>query len=154
MKCVLNYRFREFFSKIENWNEMNSVPESFRLRIDRLKKNFENTIYVYKKFGATYQRLFICPSRDESMLSSSQNNSQQQTTQKRKKEKVKCTAKTLFEFCWVLFASIKGQLSDTVQDLIMYHNLLLCCVDLIYANAIAEKRTDLINPKFEGIVSC
>lgn len=30
---------------------------------------------------------------------------------------------------------------------------MMCCIDLTYANVLAEKRTDLINPKFEGLPS-
>lgn len=37
------------------------------------------------------------------------------------------------------------------MDLVSSFNLMICCIDLIYNNVLAEKRTDLINPKFEGL---
>lgn len=135
------FRFREFFQKIEKWNLMNSVPELFSKKIHRLRTNFEHTIYVYKKYGQIFQSLFICPLEERG--------SPPNSSQKRKKEKFKCTSKTLYEFCWCLFACAKGQLNE--HDLVLYYNLLLCCCDFIYANVINENRVDLINQQFCGL---
>lgn len=128
---------------------MNSVPEAFRVRNDQLKKNFSNTLHMYRKYWDKFRLLFNYANGGGECSGTS--NGTSSLTQKRKKERVKCTAKTLYEFCWCLYASIKAEMNENVKDLIMTHNLLLCCLDLMFANCVAEKRYDLINPNFPGL---
>lgn len=163
MSC--HYSFRQYFNLINKWSDMNSVPvpDAFRVRNDQLKKNFSNTLHMYRKYWDKYRLLFNYASAGTEDSSSTgtpgsttsgnatNGNSSNSLTQKRKKEKVKCTAKTLYEFCWCLYSSIKADMNENVKDLIMTHNLLLCCLDLMFANCLAEKRYDLINPNFPGL---
>lgn len=64
---------------------------------------------------------------------------------------VKCSYIKLDDICWRLFLCAKNQKPTTTLDLVTSYNLMMCCIDLIFANVLAEKRTDLINPKFEGL---
>lgn len=128
---------------------MNSVPEAFRVRTDQLKKNFSNTLHMYRKYWEKYRLMFNYAAPAD-VTPTSASNGNRSLTLKRKKEKVPCTAKTLYEFCWCLYASIKADMNENVKDLIMTHNLLLCCLDLMYANCVWEGRKDLINPNFAG----
>lgn len=159
---------------------MNSVPEAYRVRTDQLKKNFSNTVHMYRKYCEKYRQLFNyatshtgADGNGAGASASTNGRGGRGESQQRKKEKIRCTAKTLYEFCWCLYASIKGEkmqipikkkrnfnvfalllpgeLNENVQDLIMTHNLLMCCLDLIFANCVSEKRYDLINPNFKGL---
>jgi len=47
----------------------------------------------------------------------------------------------------------KNQKPSNTVDLVTSFNLMICCIDVIYNNVLAEKRTDLINQKFEGLPS-
>ncbi|KAI8034500.1 hypothetical protein M5D96_012687 [Drosophila gunungcola] len=51
------------------------------------------------------------------------------------------------------FRTIFDKIFSNTVDLVTSFNLMICCIDLIYNNVLAEKRTDLINPKFEGLPS-
>lgn len=132
---------------------MNSVPDAFRVRNDQLKKNFSNTLHMYRKYWDKFRLLFNYTnnSHGEDPRAHNSNGNGSLLTQRRKKERLRCTAKTLYEFCWCLYASIKSEMNDNVKDLIMTHNLLLCCLDLMFANCVADKRHDLINPNFPGL---
>lgn len=55
------------------------------------------------------------------------------------------------DICWRLFLCAKNQKPTTTLDLVTSYNLMMCCIDLIFANVLAEKRTDLINPNFKGL---
>jgi len=52
-----------------------------------------------------------------------------------------------------LFLCAKNQKPSNTVDLVTSFNLMICCIDVIYNNVLAEKRTDLINQKFEGLPS-
>lgn len=143
---------------------MNSVPDAYRVRTDQLKKNFSNTLHMYRKYWEKYRQLFNYANSQGKITKiggtpltkgegrdGGTTNGTGESSQQRKKEKIRCTAKTLYEFCWCLYASIKGEMNENVKDLIMTHNLLMCCLDLIFANCVSEKRYDLINPNFKGL---
>lgn len=67
-----------------------------------------------------------------------------------------CTSNKLYEFCWYLFVCAKtdyhnySKSRENTVDLVTSYQLLLCCVDLLYANVL-EDRTELINSEF-GVV--
>lgn len=55
----------------------------------------------------------------------------------------------LWSLC--LFFSYKGNFRMIGDDLVNSYHLLLCCLDLIFANAIiCPNRRDLLNPSFKG----
>lgn len=64
---------------------------------------------------------------------------------------MKCAASKLYDFCWCLFLCAKNEGSNCTLDLVSSLHLLLCCIDLIYVNALTENRVELINPNFEGV---
>lgn len=53
--------------------------------------------------------------------------------------------------CWSLFVAVKGETPDKATDLVTSINLLLCSLDLIFANVIRDNRRDLINQSFAGL---
>lgn len=58
------------------------------------------------------------------------------------------TPHKLFEFCWCLFVLVKGEYPQHGSDVVASLHLLLCCFDLMFKNAVAEKRKDLLNSNF------
>lgn len=65
---------------------------------------------------------------------------------------VKCPYEKLFELCWCLYLCAKNQNPiSQVTDIVMSFHLLICCIDLLYKNVLAENHTNLINRNFDGI---
>lgn len=64
---------------------------------------------------------------------------------------IPCTANKVFELCWCLFICGKGEYPQQGTELVTSFNILLCCADLIFANAIVANRRDLVNPNFPGV---
>ncbi|XP_005753998.1 retinoblastoma-like protein 1 [Pundamilia nyererei] len=63
-----------------------------------------------------------------------------------------CHISDVFKFCWTLFVYTKGNFRMIGDDLVNSYHLLLCCLDLVFGNALlCANRKDLINPTFRGL---
>lgn len=51
----------QFFSKIKKWADMSSLSQDFRLRIDRLERNFEVSTVIFRKFQPIFMDMFQNP---------------------------------------------------------------------------------------------
>jgi Retinoblastoma-associated protein A domain/Domain of unknown function (DUF3452) len=61
-----------------------------------------------------------------------------------------CSAKKLYEFTWCLFICVKANYPEHSMDMVTQVHLLICCLDMIYGNAIDEQRTDIVQTTFTG----
>lgn len=134
--CKIN--LNEFFKKINQWMEMTSQPEDCRNAISSLQHNFIVTMSIYQKYRDMFPSMFVAPCEEEQRRG-------------KKSKPQPCTSGQLYKFCWKLFICAKSEYPDQNGDLVKSYNMLLCCLDLVYANVIAEGRTDLVNPAFEGL---
>uniref|UniRef100_A0A8D1CSY8 Retinoblastoma-like protein 1 n=1 Tax=Sus scrofa TaxID=9823 RepID=A0A8D1CSY8_PIG len=133
----------QFFSKMKKWMDMSNLPQEFRERIERLERNFEVSTVIFKKFEPIFLDIFQSPYEEPPKLPRS-----------RKQRRIPCSVKELFNFCWTLFVYTKGNFRMIGDDLVNSYHLLLCCLDLIFANAIiCPNRRDLLNPSFKGLPS-
>ncbi|XP_004585849.2 retinoblastoma-like protein 1 isoform X1 [Ochotona princeps] len=133
----------QFFSKMKKWIDMLNLPQEFRERIGRLERNFEVSTVIFKKFEPIFLDIFQNPTEEPPKLPRS-----------RKQRRIPCSVKDLFNFCWTLFVYTKGNFRMIGDDLVNSYHLLLCCLDLIFANAImCPNRRDLLNPSFKGLPS-
>ncbi|GAB1287128.1 Retinoblastoma-like protein 1 [Apodemus speciosus] len=133
----------QFFSKMKKWMDMSNLPQEFRERIERLERNFEVSTVIFKKFEPIFLDIFQNPYEELPKLPRS-----------RKQRRIPCSVKDLFNFCWTLFVYTKGNFRMIGDDLVNSYHLLLCCLDLIFANAImCPNRRDLLNPSFKGLPS-
>ncbi|XP_062445396.1 retinoblastoma-like protein 1 isoform X1 [Rhea pennata] len=131
----------QFFSKMKKWMDMSNLPQEFRERVERLERNFEVSTVIFKKFEPIFLDIFQNPYEETSKPQRS-----------RKQRRVPCCAKDLFNFCWTLFVYTKGNFRMIGDDLVNSYHLLLCCLDLIFANALlCPNRRDLLNPSFKGL---
>ncbi|NWW71246.1 RBL1 protein, partial [Climacteris rufus] len=130
----------QFFSKMKKWMDMSNLPQEFRERVERLERNFEVSTVIFKKFEPIFFAIF--------------QNSYEETSKpqrSRKQRRMPCSVKDLFNFCWTLFVYTKGNFRMIGDDLVNSYHLLLCCLDLIFANALlCPNRRDLLNPSFKG----
>lgn len=134
--CKIN--LNEFFKKIDNWVEMTSQPEECRIAISNLQHNFIVSMSIYQKYREMFATIFLAPGEDEQKRS-------------KKAKPQPCSRNRLFKFCWKLFICAKAEYPEQNGDLVTSYNMLLCCLDLVFANAIADGRTDLVNPSFSGL---
>ncbi|NXN98117.1 RBL1 protein, partial [Rhinopomastus cyanomelas] len=131
----------QFFSKMKKWMDMSNVPQEFRERVARLERNFEVSTVIFKKFEPIFLNVFQNPYEEPAKLPRS-----------RKQRRVPCGVKELFNFCWTLFVYTKGNFRMIGDDLVNSYHLLLCCLDLTFANALlCANRRDLLNPSFKGL---
>ncbi|KAF2976677.1 hypothetical protein EK904_015222, partial [Melospiza melodia maxima] len=131
----------QFFSKMKKWMDMSNLPQEFRERVERLERNFEVSTVIFKKFEPIFFDIFQNPFEESSKPHRS-----------RKQRRVPCSVKDLFNFCWTLFVYTKGNFRMIGDDLVNSYHLLLCCLDLIFANALlCPNRRDLLNPSFKGL---
>ncbi|RLV92828.1 hypothetical protein DV515_00013640 [Chloebia gouldiae] len=131
----------QFFSKMKKWMDMSNLPQEFRERVERLERNFEVSTVIFKKFEPIFFDIFQNPYEESS-----------KSHRSRKQRRVPCSVKDLFNFCWTLFVYTKGNFRMIGDDLVNSYHLLLCCLDLIFANAIlCPNRRDLLNPSFKGL---
>ncbi|OPJ70708.1 retinoblastoma-like protein 1 isoform B [Patagioenas fasciata monilis] len=131
----------QFFSKMKKWMDMSNLPQEFRERVERLERNFEVSTVIFKKFEPIFLDIFQNPYEETS-----------KPLRSRKQRRVPCSAKDLFNFCWTLFVYTKGNFRMIGDDLVNSYHLLLCCLDLIFANALlCPNRRDLLNPSFKGL---
>ncbi|XP_050169577.1 retinoblastoma-like protein 1 isoform X3 [Myiozetetes cayanensis] len=131
----------QFFSKMKKWMDMSNLPQEFRERVERLERNFEVSTVIFKKFEPIFFDIFQNPYEETCKPQRS-----------RKQRRVPCSAKDLFNFCWTLFVYTKGNFRMIGDDLVNSYHLLLCCLDLIFANALlCPNRRDLLNPSFKGL---
>ncbi|KFO79469.1 Retinoblastoma-like 1, partial [Cuculus canorus] len=131
----------QFFNKMKKWMDMSNLPQEFRERVERLERNFEVSTVIFKKFEPIFLDIFQNPYEETSKLQRS-----------RKQRRMPCSVKDLFNFCWTLFVYTKGNFRMIGDDLVNSYHLLLCCLDLIFANAlVCPNRRDLLNPSFKGL---
>ncbi|XP_061217626.1 retinoblastoma-like protein 1 isoform X2 [Neopsephotus bourkii] len=131
----------QFFSKMKKWMDMSNLPQEFRERVERLERNFEVSTVIFKKFEPIFLDVFQNPYEETSKPQRS-----------RKQRRMPCNVKDLFNFCWTLFVYTKGNFRMIGDDLVNSYHLLLCCLDLVFANALlCPNRRDLLNPSFKGL---
>ncbi|XP_038225888.1 retinoblastoma-like protein 1 isoform X3 [Dermochelys coriacea] len=130
----------QFFSKMKKWMDMSDLPQEFRERMERLERNFEVSTVIFRKFEPIFLDVFQNPYEETSK------------PQRSRKQRRKCSVKELFNFCWTLFVYTKGNFRMIGDDLVNSYHLLLCCLDLIFANALLyPDRRELLNPSFKGL---
>lgn len=112
---------------------MAGSTDVFRNRVERLKNNLCVSLLVYEKFHAIFMDLFV-------------GNQDEQRVSRKTAATMPCSPRKLYEFCWYLFVCAKSECPESAVDLVTTFHTLLCCIDLVFANVLTEKRHDLLNP--------
>lgn len=55
----------QFFSKMRKWADMSNLSQDFRLRMDRLERNFEVSTVIFRKFEPIFMDMFQNPQGSE-----------------------------------------------------------------------------------------
>uniref|UniRef100_A0AAY4EUZ3 Retinoblastoma-like 1 (p107) n=1 Tax=Denticeps clupeoides TaxID=299321 RepID=A0AAY4EUZ3_9TELE len=133
----------QFFSKMKKWSDMSNLSQDFRNRISRLERNFEVSTVIFRKYEPIFMDMFQDPQGEPPRQPRS-----------RKHRRLPCHISDVFKFCWTLFVYTKGNFRMIGDDLVNSYHLLLCCLDLVFGNALlCSNRKDLINPLFKVLHS-
>lgn len=126
---------------------MVNTSSECRERFQEWRKSLSVSILSYEKYSRIFSEYFTSPNFTEEAAMAAATIS---TPQKGKKSKQinKCTPNNVYEFCWYLFILAQGENPDSTMDLVTSFHVLLCCIDLIFANIVADKRDDLLNMNF------
>uniref|UniRef100_A0A8C6XG03 RB transcriptional corepressor like 1 n=1 Tax=Naja naja TaxID=35670 RepID=A0A8C6XG03_NAJNA len=127
----------QFFSKMKKWMDMSNLCQEFRERVEKLERNFEVSTVIFKKYTPIFLDIFKNPYEEQPKFQRS-----------RKQRRVPCSAKDLFNFCWTLFVYTKGNFSMIGDDLVNSYHLLLCCLDMVFANALLCLQEDFHTTDF------
>uniref|UniRef100_A0A8C2AQS6 Retinoblastoma-like protein 1 n=1 Tax=Cyprinus carpio TaxID=7962 RepID=A0A8C2AQS6_CYPCA len=131
----------QFFSKMKKWSDMSNLSQDFRSRVGRLERNFEVSTVIFRKFEPIFLDMFQNPQGEPPRLPRS-----------RKHRRLPCHISDVFKFCWTLFVYTKGNFRMIGDDLVNSYHLLLCCLDLVFCNALmCSNKKDLINQYFRGL---
>ncbi|XP_042908450.1 retinoblastoma-like protein 1 [Parasteatoda tepidariorum] len=130
----------QFFSKMKKWADMANLPKEMRDKVDRLERSFNVSTVIFKKFEPIYCDIFKNPFKDPP-----------RPTRSRKQRRLPCTSSEVFSFCWTLFVKVKANFPAISEDLVNSFHLLLCCVDLMYSNALLADKKDILNPNFSAL---
>lgn len=131
----------QFFSKMKKWLEMSNLSQDFRRRVGQLERNFEVSTVIFRKFEPIFMDMFQDPQGEPPRQPRS-----------RKHRRLPCHISDVFRFCWTLFVYTKGNFRMIGDDLVNSYHLLLCCLDLVFCNAVlCSNRNDLLNPNFKGL---
>uniref|UniRef100_A0A8D3DHD3 Retinoblastoma-like protein 1 n=1 Tax=Scophthalmus maximus TaxID=52904 RepID=A0A8D3DHD3_SCOMX len=134
----------QFFSKMRKWSDMSNLSQHFRLRMEQLERNFEVSTVIFRKFEPIFMDMFQDPQGAEPP----------RQPRSRKHRRLPCHIGDVFKFCWTLFVYTKGNFRMIGDDLVNSYHLLLCCLDLVFGNALlCSNRKELINPTFRAKLS-
>lgn len=129
----------QFFNKMKKWSDMANLPQQFRDKVDRLERNFAVSTVIFKKYQPIFYHLF------------KEGDNTPRPPRSRKHRRLPCTSQDVFSFCWTIFVLVKGNFPAISDDLVNSYHLLLCSLDLMFANAVLANRRDLLNPEFQGL---
>lgn len=127
---------------MSTWSNVANVSPAITKKVEHIQRHFSTSEVIYKRLGEIFHKLFQCPPVDECKSA---------TKSSKKSKPLPCTPQKLFEMCWCLFIVVKGDNPNESVDLVNSVNLLFCCLDLIYKNVLYDKRSDLLNPEYEGL---
>lgn len=144
---MCNIKIFEFLKKTELWINMVNTSRECRERFKRLRLGLSVSILAYEKYSSLFCKYFAVPNYTEEATSAARTLSTPHKG-KRLKQFNKCTPNNVYEFCWYLFILAKGENPEYTMDLVTSFHVLLCCIDLIFANVCADKRDDLLNMNF------
>lgn len=125
---------------------MANPTKEFRDRFDRLRRSLAVSILVFEKYKLIFEEVFNRVSPTEELMAAATLSSPQKNRRSRAGQP---TLNKVYEFGWYLFISTKSEYPENTIDLVTSFHTLLCCIDLVYANVVHDKRQDLLNPNFE-----
>ena len=126
-----------FFQKVRKWLDMSKSGKNLHEKIDQLERNFSVSSVVFEKFAVVFKEIF---KEDWSEPS------------KRGRKKQALTSTDIVNFCWTLYIRAKAMYPDISDDLVNSYHLLLCCIDLVFANIMGVKHLKTcFNASFSGL---
>lgn len=141
-----NIKLYEFLKKTERYLQMVSTSRNGAERFKELREGLSVSLLAYEKYKAVFNDLFVSANYSEEAALAAVSISTPQKGGKKAKAINKCTPNNIYEFCWYLFLSANCE--NPTIDLVTSFHIILCCIDIVYSNIVADKREDLLNMNF------
>ncbi|XP_065641777.1 retinoblastoma-like protein 2 isoform X4 [Hydra vulgaris] len=127
----------QFFQKVRSFLEMVKYEIDINQKIDQLERNFSVSSIVFEKYLTIFKSIY-----NEDWIKSL----------KSPQKGEPLTSKDIRDFCWCLYIQVKAQYPDISDDLVNSYHLLLCCIDLVFANTLSSKKLkSSINKTYNGL---
>lgn len=146
---LCNIKLYEFLKKTERYLQMLQSPKECAARFKEFGEGLSVSILAYEKYSSLFNDMFVSPNYTEEAALAAVTISTPQKSGRKSKSINKCTPNNVYEFCWYLFISANGENPSNTIDLVTSYHTLLCCIDMIYSNIVADKRDDLLNMSFK-----
>lgn len=143
-----NIKLYEFLKKTERYNTMVPPCKESAVHFKEFSEGLSVSLLAYEKYKAVFNDLFVGPNYSEEAALAAVSISTPQKGGKKSKSINKCTPNNVYEFCWYLFLSANCENPTNTIDLVTSFHVILCCIDVVYSNIVADKRDDLLNMNF------
>lgn len=148
-----NIKLYEFLKKTERYLTMVQTSKDSAARFKEFGVGLSVSLLAYEKFKTVFNDLFASPNYTEEAALAAVSISTPQKGSKKSKSTNKCTPNNVYEFCWYLFLSANCENPSNTIDLVTSYHIILCCIDIVYSNIVADKRDDLLNMSFAPTVA-
>ncbi|XP_057291225.1 retinoblastoma-like protein 1 isoform X2 [Hydractinia symbiolongicarpus] len=129
-----------FFQKVYKWLDMGKHGNELSAKVEQLERNFSVSSIVFEKYLSIFDDIYIKNWTESTKRGRSQ------------KGLTALTTRDIFNFCWTLYIRTKANYPEISDDLVNSYHLLLCCVDIIFANILSSKQfKSSLNPYFKGV---
>lgn len=143
-----NIKLYEFLKKTERFLPMVQTSRDCSARFREFCEGLSVSLLAYEKYKALFNDIFVSPNYSEEAALAAVTISTPQKGGKKSKSINKCTPNNVYEFCWYLFLSANCENPSNTIDLVTSYHIILCCIDIVYSNIVADKRDDLLNMDF------
>lgn len=143
-----NIKLYEFLKKTERYLPMAQTSKDCAARFKEFGEGLSVSLLAYEKYKVLFNDLFVAPNYTEEAALAAVTISTPQKGGKKTKSTNKCTPNNVYEFCWYLFLSANCENPSNTIDLVTSYHIILCCIDIVYSNIVADKRDDLLNMNF------
>lgn len=140
----------QFLKHTERYLPMVQSSKQSSERFKEFGECLSVSLLAFEKYKTLFGEVFVTPTFTEeaAMAAVSISTPQKGGNSKKMKLTNKCTVNNLYEFCWYLFLSANAENANNTIDLVTSFHTILCCIDVVYANIVTDKRDDLLNTNF------
>uniref|UniRef100_A0A0A9YKF7 Retinoblastoma-like protein 1 n=1 Tax=Lygus hesperus TaxID=30085 RepID=A0A0A9YKF7_LYGHE len=131
---IIDLSLIDFFLKMRKCAALLSLSEDFKEHMEKLEKNFNVSMVLFRKFQPIFSDVFRMENVDV----------QKPGTKAKKLKTHPPSCWRIMDFTWTLFICVKANVNNITDDLVNSYHLLLACIDLVYANVYVSGRKEML----------
>ncbi|BET00052.1 Retinoblastoma-associated protein A domain [Nesidiocoris tenuis] len=134
----------DFFVKMQKCSSLLSLPDDFREHMDKLEKNFNVSMVLFRKFQPIFIDIFNTENSDAPKSGGGASKSKKSKPQPLNYWRI-------MDFTWTLFICVKANINNITDDLVNSYHLLLACIDYVHANVSVAGRKELLRGNYSSV---